>query len=125
MCFCLKPWANLVLLAVLGVCLTLVTLIIVRQGEMNAQRGNSAGTLDSCDGTPGISKEDHKFLADLLQQQNQDNERQTDALAASGQNFAKTESDAKPVPRAVLVGNSSKVKRAQLVIKGQYRWPSD
>lgn len=121
MCFCLKTWAKLVVVAVLGVCLTFVTLIIVRQGGANAQKENSAGTLDSCAGPQAISKEDHKFLADLFQQQNQDNERPTNALAISGQNSAKTASDAKPVRRAELIVNSSKVKRAQLVVKGQDR----
>jgi hypothetical protein len=46
------------------------------QGEVIAQKGNSAGTLNSCEVPQAISKEDYKFLDDIVQQQDQDNERQ-------------------------------------------------
>ena len=63
-----------------------------------------------------MSKEDHKFLDELFQQQNQDNERETNPVAKSGQNVVKAESDSKPVPRAELIVNTSEVKRARLVV---------
>jgi hypothetical protein len=118
-CILVKAWAKPVLVVVLGasVCLALVTLIIVYKGDVFAPRGNSAGTLDYSDVPLAISKEDHKFLDDLLQKQNQDNQRQTNSVP--GQNVAKAETDSKPVPRAELVVNTSEVKRARLVVNGR------
>jgi hypothetical protein len=55
-------------------------------------------------------------LDDLVQQQDQDNERQTNPVAKPGQNVAKAERDSNPVPRAELIVNTSEVKRAQLVV---------
>jgi hypothetical protein len=53
-----------------------------------------------------VREEDHRFLDDLFQKQNQDLSGITNA-----------QSDAKRVPRAKLIVNSSEVKRAQLVVK--------
>jgi negative regulator of sigma E activity len=118
-CILVKAWAQPILAVVLGasVCLAFVTLIIVYKGDIIAQRDNSAGTLNYSDVPQAISKEDHKFLDDLLQQQDQDNQRQTNSVP--GQNFAKADSDSKSVPRAELVVNTSEVKRAQLVVNGR------
>ena len=118
-CILVKAWAQPILAVVLGasVCLAFVTLIIVYKGDIIAQRDNSAGTLNYSDVPQAISKEDHKFLDDLLQQQDQDNQRQTNSVP--GQNFATAESDSKSVPRAELVVNTSEVKRAQLVVNGR------
>jgi hypothetical protein len=95
MCFLAKIWTKPVLIVLLGacICLAFVTLIIVRKGEVIAQKGNSAGTLNSCEVPQAISKEDYKFLDDLVQQQDQDNERQTNPVAKPGQNVAKAERD--------------------------------
>jgi hypothetical protein len=73
MCFLVKIWTKPVLIVLLWdcICLAFVTLIIVHKGE-----GNSAGTLNSCEVPQAISKEDYKFLDDIVQQQDQDNERQ-------------------------------------------------
>jgi hypothetical protein len=56
---------------------------------------------------PRLSKEDHKFLDDLFQEQNLENQRAT------------AQSDSKPVPRAQLIVNTSEVKRAQLVVNNR------
>ena len=74
---------------------------------MIAQWGNSADTLNFCDKPQDISKEDHKFLDDLFQEQNLDNQREM------------VQSDSKPVPRAELIVNTSEVKRAQLVVNSR------
>jgi hypothetical protein len=86
MCILVKIWAKLVLVVVFGacICLAFVTLFIVQKGAI-AQWGNSADTLNFCDIPQAISKEDHKFLDDLFQEQNLDNQR---AIA---------QSDSKPV----------------------------
>jgi len=78
MCFLVKIWTKPVLIVLLWdcICLAFVTLIIVHKGEVIAQKGNSAGTLNSCEVPQAISKEDYKFLDDIVQQQDQDNERQ-------------------------------------------------
>ena len=83
-----------------GICLALVTLVVVHKADVTAPRGNPAGASNICDVPHAITKEDHKFLDDLVQQQNQ-------------------ESDSKPVPRAELIVNTSEVKRAQLVVNGR------
>ena len=101
-CILVKAWAQPILAVVLGasVCLAFVTLIIVYKGDIIAQRDNSAGTLNYSDVPQAISKEDHKFLDDLSQQQSQ-------------------ERDSKPAPRAELIVNTSEVKRARLVVNGR------
>jgi hypothetical protein len=106
MCILVKIWTKPVLVVVFGacICLAFVTLIIVQQGAVITQRGNSANTLNFCDIPQAVSKEDHKFLDDLIQEQNLHNQRAT------------TQSDSKPVPRAELIVNTSEVKRAQLVV---------
>jgi len=83
MCFLVKIWTKPVLIVLLGdcICLAFVTLIIVHKGEVIAQKGNSAGTLNSCEVPQAISKEDYKFLDDIVQQQDQDNERQWNGLS--------------------------------------------
>jgi hypothetical protein len=103
MCILVKIWTKPVLVVVFGacICLAFVTLIIVQQGAVITQRGN---TLNFCDIPQAVSKEDHKFLDDLIQEQDLDNQRAT------------TQSDSKPVPRAELIVNTSEVKRAQLVV---------
>jgi negative regulator of sigma E activity len=87
-----------VLIVALGacICLALVALVVVYKGDVTAQRGNPAGAAKICDVPQAISKEDHKFLDDLFQQQNQE-----------------------PVPRAELIVNTSQVKRAQLVVNSR------
>ena len=112
MCILVKIWAKPVLVVVFGacICLAFVTFIIVEKGAVIAQRGNSADTLNFCDipqDIQDISKEDHKFLDDLFQEQNLDNQRET------------VQSDSKPVPRAELIVNTSEVKRAQLVVNNR------
>jgi hypothetical protein len=67
---------------------------------VTAQLGNPAGASNICEVPQAISKEDHKLLDDLFQQQNQ-------------------VSDSKPVPRAELIVNTSQVKRAQLVVNSR------
>jgi hypothetical protein len=97
-----KRMGKPVLVVVLGacICLALVTLIVVHKGDVTAQRGNPAGASNICEVPQAISKEDHKLLDDLFQQQNQ-------------------VSDSKPVPRAELIVNTSQVKRAQLVVNSR------
>ena len=121
MCILVKAWAKPVFVVVFGacICLAFVALIIVHKGEVLAQRGNFAGSLKYCELPQVISKEDHKFLDDLFQQQIQDDQRQTNPVANPGQNVAEAESDSKPVPRAELIVNTSEVKRAQLVVNSR------
>ena len=109
MCILVKIWAKPVLVVVFGacICLAFVTFIIVQKGAVIAQWRNSADTLNFCDIPQDISKEDHKFLDDLFQEHNLDNQRET------------VQSDSKPVPRAELIVNTSEVKRAQLVVNGR------
>ena len=94
-----------VLVVVVGacMCLALVTLVVVHKGDVTAQRGNPAGASNICEVPQAISKEDHKLLDDLFQQQTQENQV----------------SDSKPVPRAELIVNTSQVKRAQLVVNSR------
>ena len=111
-----KVWAKPVLIVLLGACvgLVFVTLVILHKGAVITQKANSAGTANF--GDQAISKEDHKFLDDLFQQQDRDDGRPMTFPAEPGQNLAKAESDSKPAPRAELIVNSSEVKRAQLVV---------
>src|SRR5271169_5938473 len=121
MCILVKIWAKTVLVVVFGgcTCLAFVTLIIVQKGAVIARWGNSADTLNFCDIPQVISKEDHKFLDELFQQQNLDNQRETNPAVKPGQNVAKAQSDSKPVPRAESIVNTSEVKRAQLVVNNR------
>ena len=106
------------LIVVLGACICLaLTLLTVHKAEAIAQKGSFAWISGFCGPPQTMSKQDKKFLDDLVQQQNQDNERETASVATSGQNLAKLESDSKPVPRAELIVNTSPVKRARLVAK--------
>jgi hypothetical protein len=109
-----------VLLVVLAACIGLafVTLLIIHKGDVIAQRGNSASPLNYRDVPQSISKEDHHFLDDLFQQQ-EDNQAQTNSVAILGQNVAKSDGDSKQVPRAELIVNTSEVKRAQLVVNSR------
>jgi hypothetical protein len=109
MCFLVKMRAKPVLgvVFVACICLGFVTLFIAQKGAVIAQWGNSANTLDLRDIPQAISKEDHKFLDDLFQEQNLENQRAT------------AQSDSKPVPRAELIVNTSEVKRAQLVVNNR------
>ena len=111
---CAKP----VLGIVLGICLCLafVTLLFIHKGKAISQRGNSVGTLNNSDVPRLISEEDQKFLNDLFRQRDQNAQREENLESKPGQNVAGTESDAKPVPRAELVVNTSEVRRAQLVV---------
>jgi hypothetical protein len=112
-----KPVVVVVLVACL--CLVLATFIIVHKGDVIAQKGNSGGTLNYCDVPSAISREDEKFLDDLLQEQNQENQQQTNPVGKLTQHVANSGSDSKPVPRAELIINTTEVKRAQLVINSQ------
>ena len=121
MCILVKAWAKPVFVVVFGafICLAFVALIVVHKGEVLAHMGNFAGNLNYCKVPQVISKEDHKFLNDLFQQQIQDNQRQTNPVANPGQNVAEAESGSKPVPRAELIVNTSEIKRAQLVVNSR------
>jgi hypothetical protein len=116
-----KAGAKPILVVVLGACIGLafVTFIIVHRGGVIARRGNSAGSLIYSAVPTAISEADHRFLDDLLQQQNREHQRQTNPVAKPDQNVADTDSDSKPVPRAELIVNTSEVKRAQLVINSR------
>jgi len=65
--------------------------------------------------------EDHKFLDDLVEKQNQLDSPDTDLLAAAAENVSKAAMNASgdgPAPRAELVINSKTVRRAELVNRG-------
>ena len=64
-------------------------------------------------------EEDQKFLNDLFRQQEQNDQREENLEIKPGQSVARTESEAKPVPRAELVVNTSEVRRAQLVVNSR------
>jgi hypothetical protein len=102
-----KIGAKPVLIAVVvsSVCLILVTVTILRKGEIIAQRANSLGALSYRSIPEAVREEDRRFLDDLFQMQNRD---------VSG--IAKAQNDSTQVPRAKLIVNSSEVKRAQLVV---------
>ena len=106
---------------VLGICLCLVfvTLLLIRKGETISQRGNSVGTLDDRGVPRLVSDEDQKFLDNLFRQQKQDDQREVNLEVKPSQSIAKAESDAKPVPRAELIVNTSEVRRAQLVVNSR------
>jgi hypothetical protein len=91
----------LVVIVGVGLCLALVSLMIIPGGTMIAQKGNPIGAFNNHAVSDTVINQDHKFLNDLIQKQNQD----------------KAESDSKPAPRAELVVNTSEVRRAQLVVK--------
>ena len=119
--FSVRACAEPVLVAVLGAStrLILVAFMIVHRGTVTGQRGNSVGNSNNGAVPEAVSKEDRKFLDDLFQQQNQDNQGQTNPVVTPGQTLAKAESDLNPVPRAELIVNTSEVKRAQLVVNGR------
>ena len=109
--FSVRGYGKSVLVPVLGasICLVLVSFMIA---PITAHRDNSNnGAVPEA-----LSKEDRKFLDDLLRQQN---EGQTSPVTTPGQSLAKGESDSTPVPRAELIVNTSEVKRAQLVVNGR------
>ena len=118
--FSVRACAEPVLVAVLGAstCLILVAFMIFHRGTMTGQRG-SVGNSNNGAVPEVVSKEDRKFLDDLFQQQNEDNQGQTNPVVTPGQTLAKAESDLNPVPRAELIVNTSEVKRAQLVVNGR------
>lgn len=66
-----------------------------------------------------MSEEDQKFLNDLFRQQEQNDQRKENLEIKPSQSVAATERDAKPVPRAELVVNTSEVRRAQLVVNSR------
>ncbi|HYY26319.1 MAG TPA: hypothetical protein VE860_00145 [Chthoniobacterales bacterium] len=98
-CFLLGARGKPVLVVILGVslCLVLVSLMIIPGGTMIAHKGNSIGAFNNRAVPDTIVKEDHKFLNDLVRQEDQD----------------------KPAPRAELVVNTSEVRRAQLVVNSR------
>jgi phosphoribosylformylglycinamidine (FGAM) synthase-like amidotransferase family enzyme len=98
-CFLVRARGKPVLVVILGVglCLVLVSLMIIPGGTMIAQKGNSVGAFNNRNVPDTVVKEDRKFLNDLIQQQDQN----------------------KPAPRAELVVNTSEVRRAQLVVNGR------
>lgn len=124
----IRVWAKPVLVVVLGasICLGLVLLMII-PGEMTiAQKLNSIGAFNSSTVPKALIKEDRRFLNDLVnQQQSQENRLGTDPLISSGQSIAEAEGDSKPAPRAVLVVNTSQVKRAQLVVNNRVVEPAE
>ena len=91
--------------AILGVslCLVLVSLMIIPGAMMIGHNGNSIGAFNNRAVSDTVINEDHKFLSDMIQKQNQE----------------KAESDSKPAPRAELVVNTSEVRRAQLVVNSR------
>jgi hypothetical protein len=97
--FLVRARGKPVLVVILGVglCLVLVSLMIIPGVTMIAQKGNSVGAFNNRTVPDTVVKEDRKFLNDLIQQQDQN----------------------KPAPRAELVVNTSEVRRAQLVVNGR------
>jgi hypothetical protein len=102
-CLLVKAGGKPVPAVILGVslCLFLVSLMIIPGLMMIAQNRNSIGALNNRAVSDKVINEDHKFLNDMIQKQNQE----------------KAETDSKPAPRAELVVNTSEVRRAQLVVK--------
>lgn len=124
---------------VVGACILGVSLVafIVQSRETIAHQGNSSGTLHSpmLSGKPtlnaansthdpdpvayvtaqSISKEDHNFLDEILQGQNQDDPHQGNRAPTPIQNVGMTKnigSDNKPVLKVELVTNNKTLKRA-------------
>jgi hypothetical protein len=110
-----------VLALVLVGCISLVsvTLVIVHKGDLITMKRNPVAHLDYRGAPRSFSKEDHKFLDNLVQQQSQDKRREPNPVAERAQNVAGADNDSPPVPRAELVVNNSEVKRAQLVVNGR------
>jgi hypothetical protein len=94
-----------VFVVIVGVffCLGLVLLLIIPGGAMIGQNRHPIGAINNRAVPDAVANEDHKFLNDLIQQENQ----------------AKAEIDSKPAPRAELVVNTSEVRRAQLVVNNR------
>ena len=101
-CLLVKARGKPVPVVILGVslCLILVSSMIIPGAMMIAQNRNSIGALNNRAVSDKVINEDHKFLNDMIQKQNQE----------------KAETDSKPAPRAELVVNTSEVRRAQLVV---------
>src|ERR1700760_2371151 len=120
-CVLFKAYAKPILGIVLGIflCLAFVTLLFISKGEAISQRGNSVDTLNNRDVPRLVSEEDQKFLNDLFRQQEQNNQREQILEITPRQSIASTERDAKPVPRAELVVNTSELRRAQLVVNSR------
>ena len=91
-----------------------VTVCIVRNREIIAERGSSGIS-------QVVAREDEKFLDDLVQDQSQESQRQVDTAHAP---VPKTdfEMNSETVRRAELVVNSGTVKRAELV-RPQRKFP--
>jgi hypothetical protein len=87
-----------------------MTLFIVEKGYLSAHHDRD------------MHAEDHKFLDNLVQKQNQVDDPDTDLLAAAAQNVPKAGMNGSgdgPAPRAELVVNNKIVKRAELVNRGE------
>ena len=88
-----------------------MTLFIVEKGYFSAMWHNDRD----------MHGEDHKFLDNLAQKQNQVAGPDTDLLAAGAENVPKVGmngSGDRPAPRAELVVNNKSVKRAEPVNRG-------
>ena len=115
----LKAWPKsiLAIFSGLGCFLVFVAFLFIYKKTVISQRENSVGTVNDCRVPQAVSEEDHKFLNDLFEQQNQDDQRK--ANLGLGQNVASVESNLKAVPRAELIVNTSEVRRAQLVVNSR------
>jgi len=88
-----------------------MTLFIVEKGYFSAMWHNDRD----------MHAEDHKFLDNLAQKQNQVDGQDTDLLAAAAENVPKVGINGSgdgPAPRAELVVNNKIIKRAELVNRG-------
>ena len=125
-----------------GACVLMISLaaLIVQNREIIAHQGDSSGAwhfpifsderapnVPTQTHDPGpvayatfqsISKEDHNFLDEILQKQNQDGQQQDKPAPTQTRNMGKAGiigSGNEPVLKAELVINTAEVKRAELV----------
>ena len=115
----LKAWPKPILsiFSGLGCFFVFVAFLFIYKKTVISQRENSVGPVNYCRVPQAVSEADHRFLDDLFEQQDQDDQRK--ANLGLGQNVASAESDLKAAPRAELIVNTSKVRRAQLVVNSR------
>jgi hypothetical protein len=107
----LKSRRMILLLGAACVLKASMTLFIVEKGYFSAM----------CHYDRDMHAEDHKFLDNLAQKQNQVDSPDTDLLAAAAENVPKAGMNGSgdgPAPRAELVVNNKIVKRAEPVNRG-------
>lgn len=119
-CDAIKAWAKPVCLALLAtfVCLAFITGFFFHKIEV-PRREKTISQPSYVGVQQVVGQDDEKFLDDLFQQQNQRRNREKSSEAEISNDVATAQSDIKPVRRAELVVNTSRVRRGELIVNSR------